>query len=493
METKTTTGITFQVEELSPPQRKLLTRPYLDILKNRIESDLAGGFPELGMHNITPDFLHGIIAYDRSDLKLVEYGYHTFFSSLFQAYAEHRPYIFSPDMIWLLISQGFSQHVNNNSEKLRHHFVNFSGKLTLINQDNRLNINNPDAPWEEMFPGFIEKLRKEIGADLINALEADFSTTTLVDKIASQITIMDSVKSYFQFIQFVAICGIPEITLEGTTSDWKRIIEKVQKLRQYDLDWWVEKLEPILQEFVNASENKINKEFWQNIFKIKKIGGCGEYTEVNGWITNFFPYDSDGKRISGTISTMINSPQKLPKEISKTDVELVMIGIDGSQEVIPLEIWAGFVGAAQNPETLALRPQTGWLIRKKEGEKSFIRAELEKEKDSSFLAMELIEIPEELYSINKYKSLTIYFKEGIKIPERMGKIQFDYLNLNGEIDEAGIIRILKIFPNTRININTIEYDVMIRLRFPLLASIRYKIGQRRDKKAKESSESDLFY
>lgn len=494
MNEKVKNSITIQVEELSRPDGRLRTYPYLDILKNRIEADITGNHPEYGYHKVSPDFPHGIIAYDKADVNLVEYGYHAFFSSIYQAYADHRPYVLSPDMIWLLISQGFSQHVNNNSEKLRSHIVKFSGKLTIVNKNDQLDINNPDSPWELMFSGFTEKLKKEIGADLVNALEADFSTTTPVDKIASQITIMDSVKSYFRFIQFIAICGIPEITLEGSTADWKRIIEKVQVLRRYELDWWIDKLEPILREFVNASENNSNNEFWRNIFRIKKNGSCVETGEVDGWITNFFPYDADGKRIDGTIAMGVNTPEKLPKEISKTDIDFVMFRPDGSQEIMPVEVWAGFMGAAQDPETLALRPQTGWLVRRKDSTKSAVKDMIAKEikMGDSFFAMEVIEIPEELFSFNKCRYLTLNFKEGIRIPERMGEIEFEFLHIHGEIDEAGIIRILDIFPNTLLAINRSHYEIMLLHGKPLTGTLRYQITQRREKRWAQRVDSEPY-
>ncbi len=51
---------------------------------------------------------------------------------MYQAYADHRPFVLSPDMIWLLISQGFARHINANQESMRNDLVDFSGKLSLI-------------------------------------------------------------------------------------------------------------------------------------------------------------------------------------------------------------------------------------------------------------------------------------------------------------------------------------------------------------------------
>ena len=47
------------------------------------------------------------------------------------AHINHYPIRIKPDDIWLLIVQAFSNHVNANSEKLRHLFVNFDGKQKL--------------------------------------------------------------------------------------------------------------------------------------------------------------------------------------------------------------------------------------------------------------------------------------------------------------------------------------------------------------------------
>ena len=49
-------------------------------------------------------------------------------NGFFQAHINHYPIRIKPDDIWLLIVQAFSNHVNANSEKLRHYFVDFDSK-----------------------------------------------------------------------------------------------------------------------------------------------------------------------------------------------------------------------------------------------------------------------------------------------------------------------------------------------------------------------------
>ena len=59
----------------------------------------------------------------------------------------------SPDIIWLLIVQGFSYQVAANVEKLRNRFVNFDGKKEIKIKRFDLNayeVSNED--WMSIFP-----------------------------------------------------------------------------------------------------------------------------------------------------------------------------------------------------------------------------------------------------------------------------------------------------------------------------------------------------
>ena len=49
-----------------------------------------------------------------ADSLVLWYGAHPFFYGMYEAYADHRPFVLSPDMVWMLISQGFSHHINAN-------------------------------------------------------------------------------------------------------------------------------------------------------------------------------------------------------------------------------------------------------------------------------------------------------------------------------------------------------------------------------------------
>ena len=59
-----------------------------------------------------PQELHRVKKTSFEGERLCYLGDDNFFKCMVQAYADHRPLVLSPDMVWLIISQGFSRYVN---------------------------------------------------------------------------------------------------------------------------------------------------------------------------------------------------------------------------------------------------------------------------------------------------------------------------------------------------------------------------------------------
>ena len=105
---------------------------------------------------------------------------------------------------------------------------------------------------ERVFPEFAEKIAAKTKGGVAELAQCDFSTTTPVERVVSQITLMDTVQHYFQYTMCCG-CGFPSITLTGTPADWERVRSKAAALRSYDLDWWLDALLPALDHFVQAA------------------------------------------------------------------------------------------------------------------------------------------------------------------------------------------------------------------------------------------------
>jgi len=442
-------GITFQVEELSKPEKYLLMRPSEEIYEWLILSDVNMYPKKIKDEGI--DFPFNIIAKSQLPDSVVHFGYHSFFNGMYQAYADHRPFVLSPDMVWLLISQGFARHVNANSENLRHHFVDFSGKLSLIVSSNEIRLDNPNSSWEKVFPEFTKQIAEHTGSEIVNLLSSDFTTTTPIEKVASEITIMEAMTPYFEFIVIYIVCGIPEITLQGTPEDWQKILDKTKQLGKYELTWWTKELEPILQEFVRASQGKIDKKFWRNMFKYHSQEKYGAPNIIDGWIVKFFPYDKDGKR--NNLKELTGS-KNLPEEIVKVDLKY----IDSETGITTLlELWAGFSGLEQNRENFALTPKISWMIRKKDIENTRLKHKLKSDSKTTGwgggISIRVKDFPIEILDIEETESIEIKFLDEIIIPDEFINVKVKNLTLSGKIEEAEIERIIMMFPNSRITIN----------------------------------------
>lgn len=417
-------GITFTIEDIEKASSLLPEKPFKEIAKifsKKIEKHYLAEQP------------------------LVSYDTHSFIQGMHQAYADHRPFVLSPDMIWLLICQGFAMHVNANAEKLRPMFVDFQGKKELIARNDTL-ILGQESPWEEIFPEFTKQIRAYVGNEIVNTLSADFSTTTLTEKIASEITILYSFKPYFEYIVMLYICGIPQVTLEGSPEDWEKIVEKAKHLRKYDLDWWIDELIPILNEFVKTSKGEINISFWQSMFKVHTLEVYGNPKMIDGWVLKLYPYDKDGYRLEMQMMN-IEYIKELPSEIVKVDFKYqIFDDSEGETKLIaenPMEFLAGFVGLKQDHETLALRPEIGWLIAHKDISEQKITAN----RFESLVFRNIEEIPDTLFELKEIYELTIYFVKTIRIPDKMKDIQIHHLLLVGQIDDKEKQRVVNLLKN----------------------------------------------
>jgi len=435
--------ISFQVEELTKPVELLQEDKLLKIIEDIIQSESTKEKNKEKDSEIKIDY--NIRGRYNGPNKLVNYGSHSFFRGMYKAYADHRPFVLSPDIVWLLITQGFANHVNNNSEELRKLFVDFDNKaILLVEYDNMNKIS-----WEDMFSEFPKAISKFTGDELINVLSNDFTTTTPITKTVSEITIMSSFEPYFEYWGAVRVCGIPHITLEGTPEDWEKVLKKAQYLKKYELSWWIQELEPILKKLIETSKGNIDKEFWKNIFKISEEGICSKPDIIDGWIVKFYPYLLNGSKTS--LETLPSNAD-LPSEIAKVNLQYQFTDNTNSK-TIPLEIWGGFIGLQQDKKTFALKPEIGWFVRKKDAFNPGLAYHLDEYKKHRGLDFTVKKVPIELLKIKCIDYLTIHFTEGIKIPDEMANIKISMLELHGEISEKEIKRLDKLFSQTALYIN----------------------------------------
>jgi hypothetical protein len=301
---------------------------------------------------------------------------HPLIDAVHVAFSQHRPLTLSPDAVWLAIAQGFGHHVTANAETLRGRLVTHQGRRTLSATLADLTL----AQFEHGIADLSSQIREATDPVLHETLVCNFSTTTPAIRTASEVALMDTFSSYFDY-RMRCICGIPTITIEGSLDDWQRIRARVEVLDTYGLEWWVSRLRPILDEFILTAEGHPTREFWKAIYKPQKAYGD---EVVTGWITDLFPYLGDAPRrqrnhvfeeerhdwalpIDQGVQTggrMVRAPSSkgvrlktFPSGLSSVPVKLTF----NDRPDRDVELVAGFFAVKQHPDG-ALSPVIGWSV-----------------------------------------------------------------------------------------------------------------------------------
>jgi hypothetical protein len=357
-------GITFVVDDVAPAEKPIWTERLGDSFKRRLQREVfALPEPERPVVNYIAGEILERFPWAQSNPQLLPVSRsHALIDAVHTAFSQHRPLMLSPDCIWLVLAQGFSHHITENAEALRHRMVRHQGRNELLARVTDLSL----ASFEHAIQDFSSQIRSATDPVLHETLVCNFSTTTPQIRTASEVVLMDTYSSYFTY-GMQCICGIPKITLAGNRDDWKRIRERVEVLDTYHLGWWVSRLRPILDEFVAAASGHPTPEFWKSIYKPGKTYGA---TTATGWIVDLFPYLADPPyrhRNSALVS------QRKDWTLAKTD-GIPTNGFPSGLTSVPVKVElpngakrecafvAGFFGVEQNPSDLSLSPLIGWSV-----------------------------------------------------------------------------------------------------------------------------------
>jgi len=210
-----------------------------------------------------------------------------FVHTVISAYEGHNNLKISPDDIWTTILIQFSLFVNANAEEFRHHFVKHDGQKRLVFKAAALD------DWDSGFRSMEGILKSETSPEISKFITNNFTTTTERTRIVSTLIFMSTLQKYFTYHAFIT-CGIPQITILGTKADWEDILGRVEFLKTFGEvpTKWSNMLGPIIEQFISAKQGNINETFWSDI--VQEFSICG-YTEINGWITVFASFGSEGE------------------------------------------------------------------------------------------------------------------------------------------------------------------------------------------------------
>ena len=442
-------GVTFVVDENLAP----IDEDALDMEDSQLRgsSALYGIFREEGV--LEPIWIAKSFSDDERFYTFK--GKDVFFQTIVRAYAEHRPLVLSPDMVWLLISQGFARYVNAHSDELRDQIVSHTEKMDLV-VETKKDLLHEDADWKKLIAGFAAQINEYTKGDVAKTITADFTTTGVTERIVSQVTLMETVKTYFDYVVHYMGCGIPSITLMGTPQDWQKVLEKTEQLEKYGMGDWFKSLKPILTEFIKASEGKPNQAFWQNMVKKEnpdklvgnKVCDFRKPTVLDGWMLKLFP-DENGQTLD-----QVPHIHEMPSERVYVDFRYQVIDIANGNVIVdtPMELIAGYIGTEVDTLTHALTPKMGWMVRQIESNEKIVESLKKKAEEDSFdgLDLRVNRVPEHLAQLKYIKRLTLNFTDKVALPEWFYGLQIDNLTIKGEMSDEQEAAIKKHFPKADI-------------------------------------------
>lgn len=141
----------------------------------------------------------------------------------------------------------------------------------------------------------------------------------------------------------------------------------MEVLATFDLEWWVARLRPILDEFVRTADGEPDRAFWQAIIKPQRVYVTDR---VTGWIADLFPYlkDPPERRRNPVFDTPRENwgvpkqhgipPKAFPSGFSQVPVRRAFP--DRPEQ--SADLMAGFFGVGQNDSDKALYPIISWAM-----------------------------------------------------------------------------------------------------------------------------------
>lgn len=302
-------------------------------------------------------------AYSDSISPFVEYRSKSssFLDVVSLAYANHYSMEISPDDIWLMILDGFRLHVKMNRNTLKSRFVAPGTDTAIKVINNSLSYKSTHNEWFWTISNLYDSLQSKLPKQTGEPLKTKFSTTSPVDNNISRSMVMAVASEYYSF-SVLTSCGIPKIKVNGTKEDWMLLKESFNKLAlRLNMKWWTKGLNPILDEFINVFDGKINLKHWGNIYKYYNPQGCGS-PSFDGWISRLLPYTKEFVRDGFTYIKHSDWDKRIfisdiPSGITFVDVKWIYYG-----RMIPLKLYTGFVGIQVDTTTNMLKAARGYAL-----------------------------------------------------------------------------------------------------------------------------------
>ena len=287
------------------------------------------------------------------------------------AHTNHLPLTLSPAVMWNCILQGVGIHARvTNKSIVATKFTNTEKWSETVPVDGY--DSDGGFSWGTAVGDLSKAVAGRIREDYQDHLFPELSEMTL-----SQLTCWSAALSSPHRIQKKHLFttgsrdgGVSEVGLEGTYEDWVLLRDHVLQVLKdvhYDLDWWVDSLCPILEQFVVAADGEADPGFWSRIYKTIRIPGDKRDPFIHGWINVFFPYleTTRGLYVANDWPYKVKTKRlwEAPTSVQFPSglTSLPFCIMQGSKQY-NFTFVSGLMGIARDSQTRGVRPRLGWAV-----------------------------------------------------------------------------------------------------------------------------------
>lgn len=275
------------------------------------------------------------------------------------AYNFHYELVLGPDEVWVMLMTSLSRYIDANSEKLRHIFVSHEGKI-------KLKVTGGGDIYSADYDGLISNISDLIDqntkGDIREWVECNFSTSTPLKKVVSKLTLMAAMQNYFSY-EIGLFCGLPKVTLLGTVKDWELICTRINKLQEFEdstLHAWSKVLGFVMNNFVQAFKENVDKDFWNRIAHY--TGGGSGPTYLEGWVLAFIGFDKEGKYFLNDINSIMQNNKfgKMDTDLIPPSMVSVPVTINDNGVEHNTKVYAGIMMPAFDGKSIT--PVLDWAL-----------------------------------------------------------------------------------------------------------------------------------
>lgn len=207
-----------------------------------------------------------------------------FLGLLADCYSRHEKLRIQPQDLWYIVLNELAVEINSQPNLYRELFTDTADKQTIMVQSS--------TPERLSVEAIVEVLRTRLPGLNVDSLISRLSTQTTGSQTAMAAAVCHMAAPYYNYMTYM--CGLPEIEVTGTLSDWLGLESAGIKLATVfesinpRLDRYLTRVCGIFLEIAKQlRRGEPTPSYWKNIFTTKNIGSGSELL-ISGWITDLY-------------------------------------------------------------------------------------------------------------------------------------------------------------------------------------------------------------